>query len=479
VPADGDYTFTPANVDDGVRLFLDGVEVMDQGWNWPNPDQRPPPQILSLTSGRHDVTVDYEQRVAYIASLQLRWSGPGFAEEVIPVTYQTPPVVNADPTAQEVQYSDYIDDVTVLASDVAADVLSATTVWSINEGDFVPGLPDGLSLAHEGCTIDDDTKLCTWTLAGAMGEPEGTYTVRIQVTDDGGAFANADMTIAVLPEDATVGFDPDNPIAIRVVNPDKDSGPFALTAYVRKTTPDVAANGGEPGDINLAQVSMSLVPVGPGDPVSGTCTPGTVQGVGYGAALPVTCSFDGVAVNTYGVQVNVAGGYYVGYAEDVLVIYDPSLGFVTGGGWFHWPGTDERTSLGFMMRYSRKATDVRGNLLLIRHMPDGSMYRVKSSAINGLALGEDPSVPYAWATFSGESTYLEPGWPEPAGDYEFLVYVEDNDEPGAGVDRFWIELKDAERVVVPVMSLDHEAIDNAVGLEGGDISVPHLTGGAP
>jgi hypothetical protein len=54
-----------------------------------------------------------------------------------------------------------------------------------------------------------------------------------------------------------------------------------------------------------------------------------------------------------------------------------------------------------------------------------------------------------------------------------LVYVEDRNEPGTGVDQFWIEVKDKDRDVVPVMSMDREATDNVVALQGGNIAVPH------
>jgi hypothetical protein len=84
-PADGDYTFILASVDDGARLYVDGVETVDKGWYWPAPDRRPSPQTVSLAAGWHDITVDYEQRVRFVASLQVRWDGPGFVDEVIPL----------------------------------------------------------------------------------------------------------------------------------------------------------------------------------------------------------------------------------------------------------------------------------------------------------------------------------------------------------------------------------------------------------
>jgi hypothetical protein len=160
-------------------------------------------------------------------------------------------------------------------------------------------------------------------------------------------------------------------------------------------------------------------------------------------------------------------GHYTRDAEDVLVVYDPSLGFATGGGWFYWPDSEhevtgypgDKTNFGFNMKYNKKGQKVKGSLLLIRHLPDGTVYRVKSNALYGLALGEDPSVPFVWASFSGKSTYLQPDWEEPVGNHEFLAYVEDHNEPGTGVDRFWIEVRDKDRIVIPVMSMLEPATD--------------------
>lgn len=85
VPATGDYTFDLANVDDGARLYIDGAPIIDKGWNWPDPDVHASPQTIHLEAGWHPITIDYEQRPAYVASLQVRWSGPDFADEVIPM----------------------------------------------------------------------------------------------------------------------------------------------------------------------------------------------------------------------------------------------------------------------------------------------------------------------------------------------------------------------------------------------------------
>jgi hypothetical protein len=281
-------------------------------------------------------------------------------------------------------------------------------------------------------------------------------------------------TIEVLHEDATVAFDPANEITQQVDPTDGLSGAFSLAVVVKETIPDLPAGSNMPGDISKAIVTMSLVPIGPGNTEPGTCTLDTsnVSGNAYTDELLVTCAFNDIPVNTYLVEVNVVGDYYIGYGEDVLVVFDPSLGFTTGGGWFYWPDTSDRTTFGYTMRYNKKATRIKGNLLVIRHMPDGSIFRLKSNALRGLAIGTLSNADGGWASFAGKATYLEPGWLEPVGNHRFIVYVEDHGQPGAGSDRFWIQIADNNGDPV-TLSMDPPAEANNVLLERGNIIVPH------
>ena len=108
--------------------------------------------------------------------------------------------------------------------------------------------------------------------------------------------------------------------------------------------------------------------------------------------------------------------------------------------------------------------------MLIRRLEDGSRYRIKSNALEGLALGDSDG--FGRASFSGKTTYLEPSWLELEGSFTSLVYVEDHGEPGAGADRFWIEVMDKDGDFT-ALAMEREAVDNAVLLEGGNIVVPH------
>jgi hypothetical protein len=294
--------------------------------------------------------------------------------------------------------------------------------------------------------------------------PAGTYTLRLTAKDKDGGEVYREVGVVVQPEEALVTLDTTNPVAVKVATAGGASGAFTLRACA--TERDAALSG----DISKAALAMVLAPVGPGTAIAGTAGTPTIE-------LGSTCvsfSFIKVPVNAYAVQVTVGGGYYVGSAEDVLVVYDPSLGFTSGGGWFYWPGTansqtgyrGDKTNFGYTMSYGKNGGNVKGNLLLIRHLADGTIYRVKSNALNGLALGEDASKPMGWASFSGKSTYQEPKWAQPVGNTAFTVYVEDRNEPGTGADRFWIE-------VTGGLALPRTATVNAVPIVGGNIVVPH------
>ena len=382
-------------------------------------------------------------------------------DSIIVTVFNLAPVVTIDITSQAVQYSDYIDQVTFTGTDVLGDAMSYT----------MTGAPAGPAVSLQECSIDGNYHTCTWILSGAVSGQAGSYNVAIDIEDDLPDSNSVQTAIVVEQEDALIEFEKENPVAVQVDTPGGVSPTFNLVFYTSEAVPDFALYGTAPGDISRASLSVLLEPVGPGTPVSGTCTPLTPTGSGYEGVQPFTCEFSHAAVNTYTVNVSVNGGYYTGHNEDVVVVFDPSLGFTTGGGWLYWPGTTERTNFGYTMKYNKKGERVKGNLLLIRHLADGSIFRIKSNALYGLALGKGDDI--GWASFSGKTTYLEPGWVEPIGNHEFLVYVEDRDQSGSSLDKFWIEMHDKDGKLIPIISIDRDAIDQAIEIQGGNIIVPH------
>jgi len=400
------------------------------------------------------------------------------------VVNDPPRIVSVIPATQTAQYSDKIVPVVVTATDCGP---GSSLSLEFDAADVPAGL--ALSSTADSCGLNASNLVeCTWTLSNndRVLAPEGSYVIdNIKAVDptplDGVSLKSspaATITVQVPAENATIAFDGGNPVAVEVASDGGNSGAFDLVVDVQELMPEpVTAGGTLPGDIGLAVVSMTLAPVGPGSPVVGTCTPDNDPvAFDYAGVLTVTCSFNDVPVNTYTVEaVLVADGagdkFYAGSNEDVLVVFDPSLGFTTGGGKIAWPGTGDVTNWGYTMKYNKKQTSIQGSLLLIRHLPDGTRYRVKSNALYGLAIGDEGD--FGWASFAGKCTYQDPSMLDAEGNHQFIVYVEDHDEPGIDVDRFWIQTLDKDDTLILDLSMRDPAPRYAPYITGGNIVVPH------
>jgi CshA-type fibril repeat protein len=470
----------PAAVDDIAMTDEDTAVTIDVLAN-DSDTEGDPLTVTSVSTPSHgtadinaDGTITYTPAENFNGSDSLTYQvsdgNSGSASATVNITVNPvndAPVASVDPSSQSVQYSDGIAVVTISATDIDSASLSISP----------SGLPAGTAVGAASCAPSGAGTTCSWQLSGYITAGQGTFTPSFSV-DDGTDSHSASTTITVLHEDATLMLADDNPVAVGVDSPGGNSVSFDISVAGFETQPDTSVTGyAGAGDISHADIRMTLVPVGPGGSVSPvSCVPSTT-GSGYAGVRTVTCTFYGAPVNTYTVEIRTADDYFVAATEDVLTVFDPSLGFTTGGGWFLWPETGEKTNFGYTMKYNKKGAKVQGSLLMIRHLPDGTKYRVKSNSLEGLALGEDTSVPYGWATFSGKSTYLEPGWADAQGNHGFTVYVEDRDEPGNGTDRIWIENRSKDGAPIPAMSLPSAAADHAMQINGGNIVVPHGSSG--
>ena len=378
--------------------------------------------------------------------------------------------------SQTVQYSDRITAGTIIATDVDSTTLSVT------------GLPAGVTateVSYSGAGTWLSPYTITWNISGAVTAGPGSFALSVS---DGTESTSADVTITVVREDARVDFPDSNPTSVQVATPGGSAGPFTITVNLSEL-PDLPTQLASPGDLTkilAGTVKISLVPVGPG---SGTVplsmTLGSVSGTGDYKTRTATCTFAaGLAVNTYQVIVTVDGLYYYGTNESVVVVFDPSLGFTTGGGWFYWPDTansltgypGDKTNFGFNMKYNKSGKGIQGSLLLIRHTEFGEMYRVKSNALDGLAIGQDIPGTMGWASFSGKCTYSEPGVDNKGG-IAFKAYVEDWAEPGKLVDKFWISVDGGITLTPQGYAGTNAGLDNAIVINQGNIVVPHQAKG--
>ena len=363
-------------------------------------------------------------------------------------------------------------------------VMDVVTITTINLGDLfdedgnpiASGAPgDPISLMGGGfdpdtsvdINIESEPIFITTTTADSNGDIDVTFAIPVVPAGDHSIVASGispqahphqvQVPLTVLAP-VSISFDASNPVSVPVSEPGGDSEPFSLTATISEVYPGQVEEG-----LGSSEAGMVLQPVGPGSPIHPWHCDTTLNG-----ALNLTCTFDRVPVNTH-VVTSTVGGLYSGSGEDVVVVYDESLGFATGGGWFYWPDTDDRTNFGFTMKYNKNGNKVQGSLLVIRHMSDGSVYRVRSNSLKGLSLGSDGF--FDWASFAGKTTFQEPGWTDSVGNHGFIVYVEDHH---AGADRFWIEVTDKDDLPTD-LSFPAPAVDEAVPLGGGNVTVPQTS----
>ncbi|MDX1460361.1 MAG: hypothetical protein R3348_04835, partial [Xanthomonadales bacterium] len=418
-------------------------------------------------------------------------------------------------------YSDHIATVSISVTDIDD---ASTGLTAYNEP---PLSAAGLVLtpATPACVVDntlspnpaEDGSVCSWTYDGQVLDPgDNVHAIDFTPSDgDGDNDAGKDThTLTIEPEDATVLLDDDNPVATEVETAGGTAPAFTLYFSAWETNdsgdpvpddPDFPHDGtAADGDFTEARGYMTLAPVGPGGPVTVDCNPAvSTTGTGYGEVGLFECNFPaGVEVNVYEVIAQVDGetdttAYYRGSDEDAFVVFDPSLGFTTGGGWFYWPDTaiddeadpcdgypGDKTNFGYVMKYNKKGNQVKGNALVMRHVIDpatcldAGSFRVKSNALYGLAIGEgsDADGDYGWAAFAGKATYRPPGG-ENEGNHQFLIYAEDHGDQGCGQDpsdRFWIQVKDKDDLVIPEMQVNGPDGDlDAEDIQCGNIYVPH------
>jgi hypothetical protein len=319
----------------------------------------------------------------------------------------------------------------------------------------------------------------TYQVGEAAGTQERFMAVFTGTGSYGGSSSGAEA-LTITKEDATILYGSGNPAAMQVSSAGGalNAGGLTLLFSVKETSPDVAAATSAVGSIANAALSVTLVPVGPGSNYQLTCTAGTVTGVGYAAERPFSCTnAAAIAVTAYEVQASVAGNYYTGTYSDALTVFDPSLGFASGGG---GPTIDgDRVSIGFITRYKKGGSNLQGNLIVVRHHAAGTLSRLKATALGSLALGQDANIPMGWVTLTGKATYTTWDAGQAAyvtnGNQSFALYGEDRNNPGAGIDRIW--LGGPGVLAMPGTLLTAAA--NAQDLTRGDIAVPHGKGKRP
>ncbi len=270
----------------------------------------------------------------------------------------------------------------------------------------------------------------------------GAYAAKVRVTDKDGASGTAQVTVNVANVAPSVGpiSAPADPVGTAVVV--SCSSPFT-----------------DPGTSDTHTAVWSW-----GD---GTASAGAVsEAAGSGN---VTGSHTYAATGVYSVSLTVsdADGGSGTASYDFIVVYDPTSGFVTGGGWIASPAGANaskpafagKASFGFVSKYFKKATNPRGDTRFVLH---GAAFDFKAKAYDSL------TVAGALAQYAGSGTV------NGAQGYGFLVSVLDGQAAGGGgTDKFRLKIWDAKTRAV-IYDTQSGAADTAAPttlLGGGSIVI--------
>ena len=331
--------------------------------------------------------------------------------------------------------------VTVNVANVAPTATFGAAPATVNEGSsfaLTLGNPDdpssvdaaaGFAYAFDcgaGSGLGAFSALSTATPATqACGTSDnGTRAVHGAIRDkDGGTTAYGPKTVTI------------NNVAPTVTALELPTAPVAVNTAIAGT-----ARYSDPGtgDTHTAQfiwdwdLASNAAAAGAGTSAATGTGGSATGGTTYGAAGVYTVQV-AVTDDDGGVGTRVSNADLPAY----VVVYDPSAGFVTGGGWIHSPSgaclltdctatTEGKATFGFVSRYARGATTPSGN----------TEFQFRAGNLNFR------STTYQWLVISGaRAQYKGEGTINGAGRYRFLLTARDGQvSGGGGADGFRIKI---------------------------------------
>ena len=283
----------------------------------------------------------------------------------------------------------------------------------------------------------------TYTLPYTITNAPGGYPITATFTSANPYYlgSSGSNTLTVTKEDASVSFPNTNPFSVKVNAPGGTAGPITICADITEIS------DGSAGNTTNATAVFTISPVAGGSSPS----PGVVtySGGGVGVARRACVTLNNVAVDVYDITVTV-GGYYQGTNSTVLAVYDPSLGFVTGGGTI--THNDKVANFGISVKYLKNGR-AQGSVIYMEHNPDGTVTKVKSNSMQSLSIVNGTAVILAKATVNG------------VGNYSIRMTAVDNGEPGLS-DQLGLTTTSPANANVPDLTF------GLTTLRGGNIQVP-------
>lgn len=349
----------------------------------------------------------------------LRFSGSKVGEPVTEPISNTPPTANAGPDVA----GDEGAAIALNGSVSDPDGDSVTTTWSYTPGS---GVDPGASCSFADANAAITSISCT---------DDGSYTVKLTASDS--QSATSDSAVVSVANKA-----PD----VSITSP-ADGALYAVGSSVSITASlsDAGAN-----DTHTCQISW-------GD---GTSSPSTAGGCG------ATHAFTAAGVYTIAATATDDDGA-PGSDTVMVVIYDPSAGFVTGGGWINSPpgayaadaSLTGKANFGFVSKYQKGATTPSGATEFQFHVASFNFH----------------SENYEWLVVSGaRAQYKGKGKVNGESGYGFLLSATDGAiTGGGGTDKFRIKIWSLATgdVVYDNMVGSSDDLSNAQEIGGGSVVI--------
>jgi hypothetical protein len=264
----------------------------------------------------------------------------------------------------------------------------------------------------------------------------GSRAVKLKILDDDGGFAEytGDVTVVNVP-----------PVVTSFTCP---TGPVAVNTSVTLT--------GAFTDVGTADTHTASIAWGDGNSAAATVT----QGAGSGS-VSGSHAYGAAGIYTPSLTVTDDDGGSDAESCEYVVVYDPSAGFVTGGGWITSPAgafladptMTGKATFGFVSKYKKGA-----------NVPDGSTeFQFHAAGLNF------KSTAYQWLVVAGsKATYKGWGTINGLGNYGFLLSALDGSP-----DKFRIKIWDVGSgdVVYDNNLGGGDDADPATGLGGGSIVI--------
>jgi hypothetical protein len=281
------------------------------------------------------------------------------------------PNVSNSLSAQSVQYSDPVQTVEIVASDIetSAPSLNATAKFSNDNGaTWTPGLPAGLNFAPGSVAG-------RWTVSGSIAAPSGSYVVQVAVSDAENASTMTSFSIVVDKEKTTTDYTGDFDLMT--------AGPAINTANVRLAAQLTQDSDGSIGDISKATVKFNIFKFSAATPSF------VIENVPVdvdGRATAITT----LPADTYSISVEVdaANAYWAAYPINIglLSVNVPSdEQRSSGGGWVpDATSASGKANLAFSVSASRNGQP-KGNVSFSFRESDGFNYLVKGNSWQGRA----------------------------------------------------------------------------------------------